>query len=213
MWCRKSIILAFATGLSLRLLAESASTNKPAEVLRTASTTLNATVQGGEIVGQEQQRRVLATAGGRRLMLVVPQGFRVDISSPDKVMLVNRDYSCVLSFRIAAPGSEATASLSPDVCRAWLFARLGDLRIQEEFSMAAANGNGPAFDLLCKVNGVARASRVAYIASPVGILEFNSLSSPEQSEAAKASLRFLLRSFRISDVNGKLETSRPRSDS
>lgn len=212
MWCRKSIILAFATGFSLRLLAEPASTNVPAEGAQPATTTLNATVQDGEIIGQEQQRRVIATAGGRRLMLAVPQGFRLASSSPEKVMLVNRDSSCVLSFRIVAPGNAATDSLNPDVCRSWLSARLGDLRIQEEFSMAAANGHGPAFDLLCKVDGVARASRVAFIASPVGVLEFTSLSSPEHSEAAKASLRFLMRSFRISDVNGKLEISPARSD-
>ncbi len=212
MWCPKSIILLFVTGVGLRLLAEPASTDEHEQASRPAPISLNATMQGGEIIGQEQKRRVFATAGGRRLMLPVPLGFRVDFSNPEKVALVNSDYSCVLSFRIVAPGSAAADSLNAEVCRAWLSARLGDLRIQEEFSMAVADGNGPAFDLKCRVDGVVRASRVAFIASPVGVLEFTSLSSPEQAEAAKASLRFLMRSFRISDLNGKLEIAPSRSD-
>jgi hypothetical protein len=205
MWYRKSIILAFATGFSLRLLADPASPDESAQVARPLKTAINATVQVGEVIGQEQQRRVLATADGRRLILTVPLGFRVDISNPEKVVLVNSDYSCVLSFRIAAPGTATAASLNAEVCRAWLSARLGDLRIQEEFSMATAGGSGPAYDLLCKVDGVARASRVAFIATSVGVVEFTSLSSPGQSEAAKAKLRFLLRSFQISNADGKLD--------
>ena len=157
------------------------------------------------MVGNEQRRRVVVTAGGRRLRLAVPQGFRVDITSPEKVVLVNRDYSCVLSFRLAAPGGDAGASLNPALGRAWLSARLSDLKINEEFSLTAGHGSGPAFDLVCNVDGVVRASRVAFIASPVGVLEFTSLSSPKQFEEAKTKLRFLLRGFQISDPNGKLE--------
>lgn len=243
MWCRKSIRLAMAAGFGLRLLAGpagrvirscrtlrvcigliasgavwtqaiySASTDGQAEVSRPAPTALNAKVQDGEMIGHEQYGRVYMNAGGRRLMLLVPQGFGADITSPEKVVLANRDYSCVLSFRIAAPGSIAVASLNADLCRAWLTTRLGDLKILEEFSLTAANGSGPAFDLKCKVDGVVRASRVTFIASPAGVLEFNSLSAPETFEKAKAKLWFLLRGFQISDANGKLEIVPAQSQS
>lgn len=157
------------------------------------------------MVGWEPRRSVYMNMGGRRLMLDVPHGFRADVSNPEKVSFVSRDYNCVLSFRVAVPGSGSVVSLSTALCRAWLSAELTDVRIQEEFSMTAANQAGPAFDLKCKVDGVVRASRVAFIPSPVGVLEFNSLSSPEKSTEANANLRFLLRCLRISDADGKLE--------
>lgn len=106
----------------------------------------------------------------------------------------------------------AATSLNADLCRAWLSVRLSDLIIQEEFSLTAARGSGPAFDLICKVDGVVRASRVAFIASPIGVLEFNGLTSPERFEEAKAQFRSWLRGFRISDATGQLETLSARGE-
>lgn len=201
----KLILLALATGFGHQLLAEPARPEESAAGSTPALTSLNATVLDGEMIGWEQYRRVFMNVGGQRLMLVVPQEFRADISNLEKVVLVNADYSCVLSFRIAVPGCVAPTALNADLGRAWLTARLGDLKFEEEFSLSAGNGSGPAFDLICKMDGVVRASRVAFIASPFGVLEFTSLSSPEKFEAAKANLRYVLRSFRIGDANGKLE--------
>ena len=174
-----------------------------------ATVALNATVRDGPTTGWEQLRCVDMKVGDRRLMLAVPPGFRAQIPSADKVVLVNDDYSCVLSFRIAAPGSAAGSSLNADLCRAWLEERLQDLSIQEEFSLNAANASGPAFDLQCKMDGVVRTARVAFIASPFGVLEFNAMSSPAQFETAKATLRSLMRGFQISAPNGKLSPPTP----
>lgn len=78
---------------------------------------------------------------------------------------------------------------------------------------APVDGCGSIFDLKGKVDGVVRASRVACIASPVGVLDFNSLSRPEESETAQLNLRLLLRGFRISDASGQFEILRPQSES
>ena len=88
-----------------------------------------------------------------------------------------------------------------------------DLSIPEEFSLTLPSGRGPAFDLICKADGVVRTSRVAFIASLVGVLQFTSLSSPEKSEAAKVNLRFLLRGLRISDSNGQFKILPAQSES
>ena len=87
------------------------------------------------------------------------------------------------------------------------------LSIQEEFSLTVPSGSGPAFDLKCKVDGVVRSPRMAFIASSVGVLEFNSLSSPEEAEAAKLNFRVLSRGFRISDTNGQFEILPSQSES
>ena len=205
MSCLKPILLTLAILFGLKLLAEPARPDAPAQAALPVLTALNATVQDGEIIGNEQHRRVLMKVGGRRLLLVVPQGFRAVDTNPEKVVLVNRDYSCVLSFRIAAPGSVAAASLNADLCRRWLSARLGDLKIHEEFSLTAANQSGPAFEVYYQADGVPRSSQVAFIPSPIGVLEFSLASSPEAFQAAKSEFRGFLRGFRISDTNGKLE--------
>ena len=207
------MLLAFAFGFSLWLLAEPASPDEPTEAARPVNTVLSAAVVDGEMVGQGQDQGVLMYVGGRRLMLIVPQGFRADTTNPEQVAFANPDFSCVLSFRVAAPGRVAVSSLNASLCRRWLATRFVNASILEEFSLTVPSGSGPAFDLICKVDGVARTSRVAFIASSVGVLEFTSLSSPEKSEVAKVNLRFLLRGLRNSGPNGKFEFLPAQSES
>jgi len=212
-WCRKLIVPALAVCLCLRLPAEPASTEAEAEAAPPPPAALHAAVKDGEVIGREQHQRVFMYVGGRRLMLVVPQGYRAETTNPEKVVLVNADYSCVLSFRIAAPASAAATPLNAALCRGWLSARLGDLRIQEEFSLAAASQSGPAFEVSYKVDGLSRSGRVAFIPSPVGVLEFSLAASPEMFQAAKAEFHSLLLGFRISDANGRLEIISAQSES
>ncbi len=213
MLCRKSIFLALAFGLSLRLPAEPADLGEPAEEKPPVKVALHAREEAGETTGWEQHRQVTMKVGDRRLMLVVPQGFRANTTDPEKVILFTPDYGCVLSFRIAALSVMPGAVINAGVCRAWLSARLKDMSIQEEFPLTAAIGSGIAFDLRCKVDGLTRSSRVAFILSPSGVLEFSALCSPERFEATKTTLRLLIRGFQISDASGKLESFPTQSDS
>jgi len=167
---------------------------------------LNAVVREGEVVGFEQFRRVFMKVGDRQLMFVVPQGdFSADTSDSEKVVLVSQDYTCSLSFRITSLGNAAGASLNPDVCRAWLATRFGKPTVLEELSLRAANFSGPGFDVVSKPNGVPRSSRVTFIPSPVGILEFEMSSSPAKFSEAKSMFQSWLRGFQMSEVNGQIK--------
>lgn len=64
-----------------------------------------------------------------------------------------------------------------------------------------------------KADGLSRSSQVAFIPSPVGVLEFGLASSPEKFRAAKAEFHRLLLGFQISDANGKLEIIPAQSES
>ena len=203
------LLLGIGSLLGLQILAEPAVPDAQDKALSPTVVALNATVKDGEIVGFEQFRRVFINVGDRRLMLVVPQGdFRADTSDPKKVVLVNHDYTCLLSFRITTSENAAAGPLNADLCRTWLTTMMGDQKILDEFSLQAAKCSGPAFDLISKVDGVSRTSRVAFIPSPVGILEFTISSSPEQFPAAKSVLQAWLRSLQISEPNGELKISR-----
>ena len=123
-------------------------------------------------------------------------------------MLVNHDCTCLLSFRVRPVGDTNSPPLQAGVCRTWLSAEVGEPIVLDEFALSTANCSGPAFDLVAKPDGVARSSRVAFIASPVGILEFTVSASPEKFSAAKATFQAWLRSFQISDTQGQLKITR-----
>jgi len=192
--------------LGFQLLADPANPAAPPTATTPERVSLRASVQAGEVVGFEQFSRVFMNAGGRRLMFVVPQeDFRAETSNPQKIVLVNRDYTCVLSFQVRSAGDAGSASLSSDLCRAWLSAEVGELVVLGELTQSAANCRGPAFDYAAKPDGVSRSSRVAFIPSPVGILEFKVSASPEKFSAAKSTFQGWLRSFQISDAQGRLK--------
>jgi hypothetical protein len=200
--------LGIGSILGFQLLADPANPAAPPMATPPALASLNASVQAGEIVGFEQFHRVFMNVGGRRLMFVVPQeDFRADIADPEKVVLVSQDYTCLLSFRIATNGSDIGTPLNAELCRTWLSARLGEPTFLDEFSQTAASCSGPAFDLIAQTNGVTRYCRVAFVASPIGILEFTVSASPEKFSAAKSTFQAWLRGFQISDAQGQLKIS------
>ena len=78
-------------------------------------------------------------------------------------------------------------------------------KISDEFSLSAANASGPAFDAQWEgISGTTQSGRVAFIPSPVGILEFSLLSKPDKFTQGKYFLNFLLLTFR-SNEGGSLD--------
>lgn len=178
-------------------------------------TSLQATVQNGETVGFEQMRRVFLTVQQRRLVFMLPQDYRADFSNPEKIVLCNADFTSLLTIRILTP-SEADVALvtavTADTCRSWLQAQWPDPVILQEHSFSAAGQSGPAFDFVGKVDRVPRHAQIGFVPSPVGLLEFSAVCSPEQFEAAKSTLYILMRGFQISGPDGQLTITAYRGE-
>ena len=136
---------------------------------------------------------------------VMPAGFRLETNDAQKVMLVSADFSCLLTFRVLEPISPGITELDPAPYRDLLLSRHPGGKILEEFSQAAVSRRGPVFDLRWNATGaVPRRERVLFIPSDAGVLEFSLVSSLEKFEAGRQGFNALLRTFRTTDGDGRL---------
>ncbi|HNQ71980.1 MAG TPA: hypothetical protein PKN95_00050 [Verrucomicrobiota bacterium] len=180
------------------------------EILRPLA--LHATVQDGEIVGFEQIHRIFMSVNQRRLMFMLPQQYRVELKHPEKITLANADFTALLAVRVLTAAEGASAPGSSAGYRAWITSRWPDLILLNEGTFSAAKSSGPAFEFSCKVDDVARKVQIGFVPTPVGILEFSAVCSPETFASAKSTLYVLMRSFQISDPDGKLNIVAVRGD-
>jgi hypothetical protein len=154
-------------------------------------------------------RRAFVTAGTNRFAFCVPEGFRLEPSTPDLVSFVSLDYHSLLTFHIASPGSPAGQEPGAAICRQAVLEQHPGAKILHQFTLTAANRAGPAFDAVWSApGGLQRDQRVAFIPSMAGTLEFGLVCTTDTFQKAQYDLNFLLLTFRASDAQGKLDLPR-----
>jgi hypothetical protein len=159
--------------------------------------------------GSLPARRVFVTAGTNRFAFSLPEGFRLESSSPDVVSLVSKDYLSQLTFRIAAPGAPAGQEPPPALWRQAVLEQHPGANILQQFTLSAHNRTGPAFDAAWSApGGQQRTQRVAFIPALAGTLEFSLVCPTDAFEKARYDLNLLLLTFRASDAQGKLQLPR-----
>jgi hypothetical protein len=133
----------------------------------------------GEMVGGpdgRQVQRVFLTAGTNKFGFVVPEGFRVDASKPQTIVLSDADFSCFITLKLLDPPAEAGKS-EIEICRNLASNRFPGGAISDEFTEFAMNRSGPAFDLRWKNSGgMSQSARIAYVPAASGILELSLLT-------------------------------------
>ncbi len=156
--------------------------------------------------------RVYATAGTNKFSFLVPSGFTMQTWADGRVALVNRDYSCQITFRLAGRLPTDGAELNPDVWSERILAEYAGAKIGQVFSAIADGRRGPAFEFYCAgAAGSLRRAQVAFIPSWSAILEFGLICNPDKFEAARHQLNTVMLTFRASDPKGELHIS-PLSD-
>ncbi len=156
--------------------------------------------------------RVYVTAGTNKFAFLVPAGFKMEPWNDGRVALVNRDYSCQMTFQLAGPLPAEGNELDPEVYSRRVLAEHPGGVITRTFSAIADSRRGPAYEAECL--GPARTLRraqVAFIPSQNAVLEFSLVCGPDQFEAARHQLNTVMLTFRASDANGELHIS-PLSD-
>lgn len=184
--------------LSIGLLGQRLVAQETAGLAASEAPTLHTSVRVEERLGRETVRHACFSLGEKKFALVLPPGFRLDTATNEKIVLVNKDFSCLISIRIVAP-------VSLDERRESLLTQYPGAKILTESSATAAGQSGPAFDLQCNKSGIARAARVAFIPSPAGVLEFTLMGSPNELPAHKTDFDFLLLTLRTGDANQELQ--------
>ena len=128
--------------------------------------------------------RAIVSVGTNQFAFEVPPGYRMDASDSGRVSLVSRDYSCLISFRIAGSVAPEATALDSAPYREFLASQFPGANILEQFSMSANNRSGPAFEFEWGGAGVFQRSRIAYIPSRGGVLEFSVSASPDKFAVA-----------------------------
>jgi hypothetical protein len=155
--------------------------------------------------------RVYVSAGTNRFAFMVPTGFRLDASNPERIVLLAEDYSCFITFRIRSAMPADTQELNSEEYRGLILSEHPGAKMLDEFSRAAANHTGPAFDIQWKNNfGIEQTARLAFVPSPAGVLEFGLFSSPEKFSAGQPAFNHFLLGF-YTNEGGKLNLP-PLSD-
>ena len=157
-------------------------------------------LEGG--VGQIPSSRAYITVGTNRFAFLVPGGFKVDTSDPERITLVRPDSACIISLRIHEPTSEH--GLTPTECREKITKEHPACSIDGEFSLAAGDSSGPAFEIRWKAQGIRRSARLAYVPFRAGVIEFCLDSNPEKFGAMQTFLNDIMLTFRASDPSGKI---------
>jgi hypothetical protein len=174
--------------------ASAPATNRPA---------FNASLRGGETIGERQVQRAFLTLGNTQIAFVIPTDFSMDASDSQKIVLSDNAGRYFITLRIH-PSSGMPADSSPDSFKIQALSRFPGAKISSESSENAASHSGPAFNLdWLSPNGGRESARIAFIPCPGGILEFSVLSRSASFKDAQLYLTVLLSSVRTNE-SGKL---------
>lgn len=206
MWLRSKLpacLLGFLLGVSVgRAVAQTAApTNAPAYSVVTTR---------HEVEGIGHYFRAVATLGTNQFAFIVPKGYVIRLDEAARqVRAVEREDKCSITVRLFDPPTnavdKATGELKPAVFRDLLLARHPDARITEEHSLTAGGSPGPAFDFGWRnAGGFPLQSRLAFIPTPAGVMEFHLLTSAADKEEFTHALNSLMLTFRFGE-KGRIE--------
>jgi hypothetical protein len=161
--------------------------------------------------GQIPTSRAYITAGTNKFAFLVPDEYKLTCSDPQKVTLLKRDGTCLISVRVIGALAGAGKAFDGAAARALIAEEHPDAIITSEFGMSAANATGPAFETQWEFRGVTRGSRVGFVPLRAAVLEFSVDASPNKLGPSLGDLNYVVLTFRASDEAGKLEAT-PLSD-
>jgi hypothetical protein len=147
----------------------------------------------------EPRYTAMITAGKEKFGFLVPDGYflRGDPSS-GTFTLANAEGNSSITFAVLPPPSFDAPPFSADNCRDRVLRDYVGGKIVKEFSVSAAAGNGPGFDLQWKTSGgFVQCKSVLYLSSSVGILKFTATSNSDHFDSVKSVLTRMMLTFRL----------------
>src|SRR6267142_3649192 len=178
-------------------------TNPPAPTNTPALLRATIRSEGGQ--GQITSPRAYLSSGTNQLAFLVPAGFGLDESDPQKIVLT-RPGLCRLTVRMSGPIPDG--GLQASVCRQNLLSEHPGAKVREEFALPGANRSGPALDIAFVTSaGLPRAGRFVYIPFRMGIVEFSCETSPDKFDESLPHLNYIMVTLRSSDEQGKIDST------
>ncbi len=207
------LFTAFLLGAFLfvtRVLADEAPGASPAPVATTNRTAFNATLRGGETIGDHQVNRAFLTIGTNEIAFTVPAGFYMDASNPQKIVLTDSTSDYFITVRVSGSANAEAGSAQVDYFRGTALNRFPQAKITSQTSEFAANHSGPSFDMeWLTSNGGGQSVRIAFIPCAAGVLEFSILTRSANFKTARTYLSVLMSSVRNNETGKLVITPEP----
>lgn len=155
--------------------------------------------------------RAFVTSETNKFAFLIPDGLQVH-NDPlrGRINLSNVEGNRYISFTILDPTPSEGKELSADVYREVVLKSYSNAKILEENSRVAAGRSGPAFDIQWTSAGLVQRTRVVFVATAAGVLEFTASTSPDKFSELDTDFSLFLGTFCLS-TNGKLDVP-PVSD-
>jgi len=155
--------------------------------------------------GMMPSRCSVTSVGTNQFAFLVPEGYAVDISNPQMVTVSSTNGDMAYTVRIRGPKPEDGGPLDVSAYRDQSLQEHPKAKIVAEIGANAGDGFGPAFDLRWMVGGkVDRFTRVGYVPTRLGVMEFSISCSPKAAGSAKSAMSYMMATFRLSEANGKI---------
>ena len=192
------VLLFFST---LRLVAADAASGASAD-FKIATTR-------HDLEGLGYYFRTLVTAGTNQFAFIVPRGYFVRADEAKReIRAVEVDDKCSMTVRLFSTPTngvdEATGQLKAEVFRELLLQRFNTARITETMTLNGGGRGGPGFDFTWKNDAdLTMQSRIAYLPTPAGVLEFFLLTSAADAREFRYALNSLMLTLRVGE-KGKI---------
>jgi hypothetical protein len=149
--------------------------------------------------------RAFVTSGTNKFAFLIPDGLQVH-NDPlhGRINLCNVEGNRNISFTVLDPTPSEGRELGEDVYREVVLNSFPNAKILEENSRVAAGHSGPAFDIQWKSAGIVQHTRLVFVATAAGVLEFTACTSTDKFPELDTDFSLVLGTFCFS-TNGKLE--------
>jgi len=174
----------------------------------TNSSSLRVSLKSEEFRGNSNERQVqraYLTLGTNQFALTVPEGYQVDASNPQKIVFSDVNYTCFITCRFIGSAPAGSDASQDAFYRNLALSRFPGATVADQYSAAAPNLTGPAFELRWRNSfGAEEIACVAFLPTAAGVMEFDLLANSSNFDAGRYTFRVLLSSLRTNE-GGRLE--------
>jgi hypothetical protein len=208
--CRSKLTQLFARSCpALWVVLAMVATNTRAQDYSSPAPTLYVTIDKDYPEALVSPSHAHITAGTNHMLLKIPEEWRATVT-PALAQIELLSHSGNMKFTATFLGQSPAdfSGLDADTYRNVAIHGHPGATVRGQFSLGAAGGSGPCFDLDWTAGGGSgQCSRTAYILTAAGVIEFSAVSSADQCEEMRRIFTLLTNSFWIG-ADGKREAPR-----
>lgn len=166
---------------------------------------IQTTIQTLRSTSLESVRHIRITSGTNELLLVAPQGLRIDATMPGRITLAPHNLGYTLFVRLITASPESATAGSVELNSSYVLAQFPGATITEQSTASVTDKLGKAYSFVWPVAGASdRIGRTTLIQTSAGTLDITLISDPKEGKSAEDDFRSIMLSLRTNE-NGAIK--------